>query len=176
MHDMTVNQVPYVDWQVASLRSDRIAVRRVPDLTQHMVSGALSVFAAKHGIGEPVGLLGHAAGPRYAARMARDRMIAVGVTDTELQIGWNPEGYAVTRMSSASQVFELRGPGAMDLIMRGCPVDPDDPGPSSSVLFAGLPVSLYRHDDLQTFRLHVDRGLAHFLWSWMSAQSVFATG
>jgi sarcosine oxidase gamma subunit len=73
-------------------------------------------------------------------------------------------------------VFELTGPGAMDVIVRGCPLDPSDTGPCSAIFFAGVPVSMYRHDGLETIRLHVDRSLAHFLWSWISAQSVFTTG
>src|ERR1700712_2418744 len=104
MPEIMTHQVSYVDWKASSLRGENVAVRCLSQLTQHMISGGLDTFAANHDIGHPVGLLGHATGSRYAVRMARDRMIAVGIAGAELQIGWNPEGYAVTRMSSALQV------------------------------------------------------------------------
>jgi hypothetical protein len=172
MLESASQQVPYVDWTVSSLRHDRISVRSLPNLRQHMISGDLDAFGAAHNIGHPVGLLGNATGPRYAVRMARDRIIAVGIADADLQIGWNPEGYAVTRTSSALQVFELGGSQAMEIVARGCAFDANEAGPCSAILFAGVQVSLYRHDDPATIRLHIDRSLAHYFWSWMSAQSV----
>jgi len=35
--------------------------------------------------------------------------------------------------------------------------------------FAGVAAIAYFHGDAQTLRLHVDRGLAAYLWTWLSA-------
>lgn len=157
------------------LQSERISVRSLVGLTQHMVSGNIEAFTEKYKIGPVVGLLGQAAGQRYAARMARDRILVVGVGEKVLVPGWNPEGYAVTPMSSALQVFELSGSGLMEIIARGCVLDPGDTGPCAAISFAGLTVSLYRHNSPDTVRLHADRSFAHYLSAWISANLKFVT-
>lgn len=174
MRDTPSDAVPFIDWGSANLQRDGVSIRSQLGLTQHVVSGDLEAFSAAHGVGLPVGLLEKAEGQRYAARTARDRMIAVGIPDAEVRIGWNDAGYAITRMSSALHMFELSGANALAIVSRACSADPRDPGPSAAVLFAGVTACLYRYGDPETMRLHVDRALAHYLWSWMKAQSIFA--
>jgi sarcosine oxidase gamma subunit len=151
--------------------SPSMSVRSWAGLTQHMVSGDLDAFNARHAMGKPIGLLGLATGQRYAVRMARDRIIAVRSGEKEMATGWNPEGYAVTCMSSALHVFELSGPAVMKIVARGCTFDPRKLGLSSAISFAGVTVSLYRYDDPNTIRLHVDRSLAEYLLAWILANS-----
>jgi hypothetical protein len=155
-------------WATANIDTPSVKVRSVPGLTQHLVSGNIDGFRQTHGLAPPIGGLGLAAGWRYAAWMARDRVLAVGIE--ELVQGWNFEGYAVTRMSSAMHVFEIFGERAIDLVTRACVVDSYTPGPSAATSFAGVVSCLYRHEVTAAIRVHVDRSLAPYLWSWITSQ------
>lgn len=158
------------DWLSTRIALDGLAVRSIMDIPQFYVSGDLDRFRAIHSLAEPVGLMGLAAGERYVLRMARDRMLVVGVDDDALSMGWNDNGYAITRMSSALHVFEIAGTHARELVARGCMFDDRDPSPCSTVQFAGITVSLYCHGDTDVLRLHLDRGLAPYLWTWINSQ------
>lgn len=160
-----------VAWEDARVAVDGLAIVSRPGLSQFYVSGDVDAFLARHSLAGPVGLLGQVFGDRYALRLARDRVMVVGVGDDALVTGWDQAGgYGVTRMSSALHVFEIAGPLARDLVARGCVFDPHEPGPCSTIQFAGINVSLYCHGDPEVLRLHIDRGLASYLWSWINAQ------
>jgi hypothetical protein len=159
------------DWSRAVLRGRDIEVRGLRGLAQLVVSGDIEGFAERHGLPASVGALGVARGDRYALRVARDRIAVVGVTDA---LGWHPAGYAVTSMSGALHVLEFRGSALPDLVARATTIDPRDPGPSASIVFAGVTSYLYFHEDYKMLRLHIDRGLASYVWTWLQAQPLFA--
>lgn len=165
---------PAPGWSTAALAGGGVEARTLPGLSQALVSGDLAAFAAARGLAPAVGALGLARGPTYAARMARDRMLVVGLAESEIVPGWSPAGYAVTPMSAALHVFEFKGRNVLDLVGRASAIDPRDPGPCAALQFAGLVGCLYRHDDADTLRLHVDRGLAAYLWTWLQSQPLFA--
>lgn len=164
---------PVPDWETAALVGKGIQARSLSGLSQHLVSGNLGAFAKAYTLGEGVGALGLATGTPYAARMARDRLAVVGLDDAALRPGWHEAGFAVTPMSGALHVFEFSGPRVMDLVERAAIIDPENPGPSAAVSFAGVTSCLYRYDNEETLRLHLDRGLAPYLWSWCVAQPLF---
>ncbi len=164
---------PLPDWENAVLAGDGITLRSVTGLSQHLVSGDLKAFASAHGTGEGVGALGLASGTPYAARMARDRMVVIGIDDAALRPGWDDAGFAVTPMGGALHVFEFSGPQVMDLVARAAVIDPQNPGPCAAVSFAGVTSCLYRFENEDTLRLHLDRGLAGYIWSWCEAQPLF---
>ncbi len=170
MLDHAKNWAAVPDWANAVITGPGFTVRSVPVLRQHLVSGNLERFARDHSLDEITGALGIAAGDRYATRMARDRVLAVGLPD--LRPGWNDNGYAITRMSSALHVFEIAGERALELIARGSAIDVDNPGPNSATAVAGIVTSLYRHNHPMTLRLHIDRGLAPYMWAWVGAQNL----
>jgi sarcosine oxidase gamma subunit len=162
-----------VMWDGARVDVDGLSVVSKPGLAQHYVSGDLDGFLTKHLLAAPIGLLGQASGERYTVRMARDRMLVVGIGDDELVTGWDDVGgCGITRMSSALHVFEIAGPRALELLARGCVFDPANAGPCSTIQFAGVTVSLYRYGGSDFVRLHIDRGLASYLWSWINAQGM----
>lgn len=160
-----------VVWESARIDVEGLTIASKSGLTQFYVSGDLEGFVAKHSLETPIGLLGRVSGDRYPLRMARDRMLVVGIGDDELITGWDDAGgYGVSRMSSALHVFEIAGPLARDLAARGSVFDPQAPGPCSTVQFAGVTVCLYCHGDSDVLRLHVDRCLASYLWTWINSQ------
>jgi len=164
---------PEPDWATASLQGPTIQVRSVVGV-QRLVSGDLDRFRADHAFGEDVGGLGQAVGERYTVRLARDRLLAVGLAATELFDGWHPEGYAVTSVSSAMRILEMRGAGLRDLLARATTIDPDNPGPSASMPFCGITSIVYFHADGPALRVHVDRGLAAYVWAWLECQPPFS--
>jgi hypothetical protein len=160
------------DWETATIEGRGLFVRTVNGLSQHLVSGDIEGFRRAFGLPDFVGGLGQASGERYAARMARDRALVIGVED--LAAGWHDTGVAVTKMNSALHVFEVSGKSALDLVERGAVMDAGDAGPNSATVFAGVITSLYRHGSATTLRLHVDRGLAPYLWAWIGSQRMMA--
>jgi sarcosine oxidase gamma subunit len=155
-------------WDRAVMAWPDLVVRSMGDLCQHLVSGDLDAFRTYASLPAPeVGALELANGSRYSARLARDRILVVGADERRLQPGWNKAGFAVTRASSAFHVFEANGPGLKDLIQRATTLDVDNPGPSAVALFAGVDAVLYRYGSTDTLRVHVDRTLASYIWSWI---------
>lgn len=176
MLDNSARWRPEPDWENARLEGRTVAVRAVTGLAQRLVSGDLDRFLARHGLGCNVGALGLASGGRYAVRVARDRLLVVGLPASECADGWHADGYAVTTMGSALRVLDARGEGVRDLLARATTVDPDDPGPCAALRFFGLTCTVYFHGDAQTLRIHVERGLAASLWEWLECQPLLSGG
>ncbi|ANH08875.1 sarcosine oxidase subunit gamma family protein [Shinella sp. HZN7] len=170
MLDVSSKWRPEPDWALARLSGPGIAICLVTGLTQRLVSGDVDRFLARYDLGRDVGALGLALGERYAVRVARDRLLVVGISPAELADGWHDEGWAVTTVSAALRVVEARGEGIRDLLARGTALDPDNPGPCAAMSFAGMMATIYRHAEAGTLRIHVDRGLASYLWEWLECQ------
>ncbi|MBZ7926031.1 sarcosine oxidase subunit gamma family protein [Ensifer adhaerens] len=164
---------PEPDWNSACLTGRAVDVRAVSGLTQHLVSGDIERFRERHGLAKDIGALGLATGERYAVRVARDRLLVVGLQASECAAGWHQDGYGVTALGSAQRVFEARGEGVRDLLARATTIDPDNAGPCAALQFCGLTCSVYFHGDTQALRVHVDRGLAAYLWEWLECQPLF---
>ncbi|RVC23666.1 hypothetical protein, partial [Mesorhizobium sp. M7A.F.Ca.CA.004.04.2.1] len=116
-----------------------------------------------------------AQGDRYAARLARDRLLVVSKSPLAIATGWHADGFAVTAISAGLQIFEAEGMALDAFIARGTTLDPAKPSASAALSFAGISAVVYRLDG--KLRIHVDRGLATYLWTWMeTAASNIATG
>lgn len=149
-----------------------IAVRTIAGLTQTMVSGDLAAAARRAGVdAEGVGALGLASGERYSVRLARDRLLVVCVGDGLLADGWHEDGYAVSGMSAALEIFELTGPLSREIVKRATTLCHVGPSPCAAAIFAGVTACVYRFGDEETVRVHLDRGLAPYLWDWLRAQT-----
>ena len=153
-----------------ALTGEGISVRLLPPVPQVMVSGDLDGFAAAHGLPPPAGLLAEVTGARYTLRLARSRMLAVGVELDPASAGW-VDGAALTPMTGALAVVEIAGENAMALVARGTAVDPRRPSASAALMFAGFNSVLYRHDGV--LRLHLDRSLVPYLMDWCAATDLF---
>ncbi|RFB76693.1 sarcosine oxidase subunit gamma family protein [Methylovirgula sp. 4M-Z18] len=156
------------DWGAAALDLKGVTVRSLdlPDLA--LVSGDLAVFGHVSGLDpQGAGALGTVQGDIYTVRLTRDRLLVVGPLPDRVKESWNEAGFAVTLTGGAEHVFELTGEGVTALLSRATTVDPANGGPAATVGFAGIPSVLYRHDPSGGLRLHVERGLAVYLWSWL---------
>ncbi|MDX8444055.1 hypothetical protein [Mesorhizobium captivum] len=161
------------DWTTAVLNKDGISVRTLGGLNQLLVSGDLTGWAQFSGLaGEGVGAGALASGDKYQVRIARDRMLAVGERPFPIAAGWHEAGFAVSVMDAGLHVFEIEGPGLAGLVARGTALDPGQASRSASILFAGVSVLFYRLGSPDRARLHVDRGLAPYLWEWLEQSSV----
>lgn len=176
MLDLAEKWRPEPDWTEARLAGPALQVRALGGMVQRLVSGDVDGFLARHDLGRDIGALGLAVGDRYAVRVARDRLLVAGLSAAELADGWHEEGHAVTTVGAALRVFEARGEGVRDLLGRAVTVDPDDPGPCAAMPFAGITAIVYRHGDAGTLRIHVDRGLATYLWEWFECQPLLSQG
>lgn len=154
------------DWQEAAIVVPGLAIRSVAGLSQYLVSGDLDAWSKASGVSaKGVGAFGKAEGERYAAQAARDRMLVVSANPLDIEPGWHDAGFGVTVVSAGLQVFEAEGSAIADLIARATTLDPSAGSASATLSFAGANAVVYRHGD--RLRIHVDRGLASYLWTWM---------
>lgn len=161
------------DFATATLNKDGVTVRTVGGLNQLLVSGDLAAWSKASGLaGEGVGAGAIASGDKYMVRIARDRLLAVGEQPFSVAVGWHAAGFAVTVMDAGLHVFEVEGPDLDRLIARGTALDPGAASRSASILFAGVGVLFYRFGNPDRARLHVDRGLAPYLWEWFEQAQV----
>jgi sarcosine oxidase gamma subunit len=166
MRDLAEKWSVAPDWQSAVITAPGLAVRAISGLTQLMVSGDLDAWARVSGVDRTgVGAFGTAQGDRYAARLARDRLLVVSNSPLAIAMGWHADGFAVTAISAGLQVFEAEGTALDAFIARGTALDPSQASASAALSFAGISAIVYRHDG--KLRVHVDRGLAAYLWTWM---------
>ncbi len=154
-----------------TLTGPGLAVRVLPPVPQLMVSGDLGAFLARHGLPPAGGLLAKMSGGRYALRLARHRMLVIGMELPPEAAGW-VEGCALTPMTGALAVIEITGPKAMALFARGSAVDPAGNSPSATLSFAGIPLSA--HFEADALRLHLDRGLVAYLMGWIAATDLIS--
>ncbi|WP_282095100.1 hypothetical protein [Epibacterium ulvae] len=111
----------------------------------------------------------------YAVRQRRDRILVVN--GPALPDGWHvSESVAVSDMSSAYAVLSISGPNAERLIATGTEFVGNMPSPSVSRLWHGFGVLLYRHNQLQTYRMHVRAALVDAVWEMLDRQIVTLTG
>ena len=148
------------------LTGDGITVSLLDPVPQLMVSGDLDTACAALNLPAPVGLMGQGDGDRFAIRLARQRMLAVGVTLPHADAGPR-DGFAVTPATGSLAVVRIDGPRASELLARGTAVDLSQNSPSAALLFAGMNAVLYRH--ATGLRLHLDRGLLDYAFDWMEA-------
>lgn len=171
MRDLAEKWPAAPDWS-ATIEEGGVSIRTVSRLSQSLVSGDLAAWARASGMaGEGVGAGMVASGEKYTVRIARDRMLAVGDRPFSIGPGWHDAGFAVSAIDAGLHVFEVRGPGLPDVLARGATIDLKKTGPSASVLFAGISILLYHHDSVERARIHVDRGLASYLWEWLEQSS-----
>ncbi|WP_296745281.1 hypothetical protein [Mesorhizobium sp.] len=161
------------DFATAVLNKNGVTVRTLGGLNQLLVSGDLAAWSKASGLaGEGVGAGAVVGGDRYTVRIARDRLLAVGGQPLPIVAGWHADGFAVTVMDAGLHVFEIEGPDLDRLIARGTALDPGHTSRSASILFAGVSVLFYRFGNPNRARLHIDRGLAPYLWEWLEQAQV----
>lgn len=165
------------DWSAAVMEGPGFTVRTVLGLEQLLVSGDLDAWNQASGLSGPgVGAFALAKGEAYQARIARDRLLAVSAGPLAVEPGWHEAGFAVTRIDAGLHVFEVEGPELKGVIARATTLDPAAASPSAAMLFAGVGVVAYRHDTPDRLRIHVDRGLAAYLWQWLGEASLAMAG
>lgn len=164
MRDLAQSWPRIPDWSGTAYEGRGIHVTTVRGLSQHLVSGNLAPF------GDDIGALGIAGPDRATVRLARDRVLVVNADPALVSPGWHADGYAATDVSALYHVFDITGAGVPDLLAEALLIDPDNAGPSAAVMFAGLQAILYCVESRDRLRLHVERGHAAYLVSWLEAR------
>lgn len=154
------------DWAEATIEAPGLKASAVIGLNQYLVSGNLDAWSAVSGLpAKGIGALGEARGDAYAVQVARDRLLVVSATASGIEAGWHADGFAVTPVNAGHHLFEVEGPAQMELVARATTLDPAAPSASAALSFAGANAVVYRHGG--KLRIHVDRALATYLWTWM---------
>lgn len=158
------------DWSTARLEKGGVSICSLDLPDQIWVSGDLAAFGEDSGLDwQGAGALGVVRGDSYSVRLGRDRLLVAGPLGAAISEGWNDAGYGVTAMGGATHVFELGGEKLDALLATATTINLTNPGPSAAVGFASTPAVLYRHEPSGKLRLHVERGLAAYIWTWLEA-------
>ena len=168
--DRGVFWTPSPDWRQDEIRRDGFMARRISRISQVLVSGNLTAAKIALARGAPeVGLWQVADGASYCVRMARDRMLVVSILPLTFTPGWHAGGWAATPADDLYAIIQIEGRDLERLIAEGTGADLAAGSPSASILFAGVPVLLYRITP-QTAHLHVDASHAAYLWTWLETR------
>lgn len=152
--------------QPRRLTGKDLSVALLAPVPQVMISGDLDAACTAFDLPAPVGLLGQTVGSRAAIRLARYRMLAVGVTLSHANAGLR-ERFATTPATGSLAVLQIDGARSAELLARATAVDFIAGSPSAALQFAGMTAVLYRHD--AGMRLHLDRGLVDYAFDWVQA-------
>jgi sarcosine oxidase subunit gamma len=105
------------------------------------------------------------AGGRLVLWLGPDEWLVLGGREEEF-----PEAAAAVDVSANRVAFELSGPGAADVLARGCSLDLHPsafpPGRCAQTLVARAQVILFRADE-ETFQLLVRPSFAGYLQAWL---------
>ncbi|MHA6687238.1 hypothetical protein [Mesorhizobium sp. A556] len=158
------------EWSSARIEGGGAAAKSVAGLYQMLVSGDLDAWNTAADLsGHGVGALALATGKAWQVRLARDRLLAVSEKPFAVEPGWHGD-FATTRMDGALHIFEIEGKGLDGVIANAMTLDPAGKSPSAAVLFAGVNAIVYRYGADDRLRIHVDRGLAPYLWEWLGSR------
>lgn len=166
MRDLAEKWIAPPHWATAAIAVPGLAVKSRIGLRQHLVSGDLAAWAGASKLpSRGVGAFGQVSGEAFCVQVARDRLLAVSAGPLDVAPGWHEAGFAVTPVSAGLHVFEAEGAALDGLVARATTLDPEARSPSAALTFAGAHAIVYRHGD--ALRIHVERGLAPYLWGWM---------
>ncbi len=166
MRDLAQKWTAVPDWRSAVVEGRGLTVRTRTTLNQYLVSGQTSAWSAATRLpASGVGAFGKAKGDHYCVQVARDRLLAVSTSPLDIETGWHRDGFCTTSVTAGWHVFEAEGAAIPELIARATPLDPRTGSASASLAFAGVNAVVYHHDT--SLRIHVERGLATYLWTWL---------
>ncbi|WP_299949637.1 hypothetical protein [uncultured Ruegeria sp.] len=153
-----------------ALTAENIEVGVVTLKRQTVISGALNDCLAACGIdAATAGGTEMAVGDAYALRQRRDRLLVVNAPG--LSDGWHVDrNIAVSDFSAAYAVISLAGSNAERLIATGTEFVGDAPSPSVSRLWHGFGTLLYRHNQPQSYRMHVRAAHVEAVWEMIRRQ------
>ena len=155
--------------RVANLSGRGFEARCVTGLGQTLVSGDLDAAAKALAPGvTEVGLWTITTAGTYSVRLSRDRALLVTSAPLAVRSGW-VDGYVATPCDDAYAVLDLEGEELGTIVAEGTSANLATGSRSASVLFAGVPVLLYRTAE-DAARLHVEAPLLAFLWEWLAGR------
>jgi heterotetrameric sarcosine oxidase gamma subunit len=168
---------PVPDWPQAVIEGPGISIHPVPPAASMcLVSGNLEAFLERQGLRRCLGPRDICDGPRYALRLAPDRMLFIcnGSLPAEASNpSWTSDGIAVSDVTDGFMCFDLVGRGAADIMRLAASYDFDEPlrpiEESTLMEFAGIKAAVVRRET--GWRLHVERPQAATLWHWLEKVS-----
>ncbi|MGE0006080.1 MAG: hypothetical protein AB7S92_10830 [Parvibaculaceae bacterium] len=168
MRDLAEKWSAVPDWERAVIVAPGLVVRSLSGFSQQLVSGDIAAWARRSGTeAGAAGALSIASGGRYALHAARDRVLAVSETPFVIEPGWHGQGFAVSSCDAGFHMIEIEGERLGVLWARATSLDGRGATPGAAILFAGVSVLCCRHGHADRLRIHVDRGLAPYLWTWL---------
>ncbi len=169
-YDAATKWTPWPEWREARLERNGWTAYAISGLGQTLVSGRLAAARTELASGATeVGLWQLAEGGELMVRIARDRALIVTEGSPGVLPGWRAEGYAASPADDAWVVLEISGSGLRELVAEAVTADLDAGSRSAAIPFAGATCLLYRTRNDRA-RLHVETGLAPYVWRWLETR------
>lgn len=174
MFDRGLFWSPVPLWPQVHIVATSVDIRLAPPATwMCLVSGDLDQFLMRQELPSCLGPRDLCDTPRYALRLAPDRLLFISRTPVPaaaaMAPGWSSDGIAVTDVTDGFVCLDLTGRGAAEVMRLAGPYDYDATAryeaESCQMLFAGLKVAVMRLEN--GWRLHVERPWAAALWHWL---------
>jgi sarcosine oxidase subunit gamma len=165
----------------AAIRRAGLEIAEAVVAAQFQLSGDLGAADIVYAVGRATGCSlsdqpnRKSGGDPYAVWLAPDKRLLVcesgdrHALHRDLAVAFSDRFAAASDVTDGLAMLDLRGERLPDLLAWACALDLDPrrfaADQSARTLFADLPVLLYRRGG--GVRLHVDRGVAGHLWTWL---------
>lgn len=164
MRDFAEKWMPVPDWESQTIEMPGFSIRRVSGLHQTLISGAIDLASTKM---NPIGWGPIAKGYDYVIQISRDRILQVSDKPEQQPFGWQSKGFATSRADDLYAVFEISGNECSQVFARASTMNWRGESKSASMQFAKLNALVYRHEEENKLRVHVDSPYAPYFWTWL---------
>ena len=149
------------DWENDRIEKDGFSARRISGLHQTLISGKIPPALNPIGWGPIVG------GSDYSVQISRDRVLQISNKPHSGSFGWQKAGYAATSADDLYAVFELSGENCCELFARAANFSWQAESKSASMLFSKITALVYRHEEKNRLRIHIESPYATYFYTWL---------
>lgn len=164
MRDFAEKWTPVPDWETQKIEIPGFSVSRVFGLHQTLISGAVDKVPVKK---KPMGWGPIVKGNNYTIQISRDRILLVSDKPTKQSFGWQAKGYATSCADDLYAVFEICGEECSQLFARASTLPWNGESKSAAMQFSKLNALVYRHEEANKLRVHIDSTSATAFWTWL---------
>ncbi len=137
---------------------------------QYIVSGLQKNMSSYMGDLPTISWPDIAMGSNYLLNLRRDRVLFVG--EKSFPEGWQHDHHiAISDVSDAYHVFKLAGDAALQQLKQLINLDIDQASASLVRMVGQHELIIYRHQEEDTFLIHVLRPQAEALWQYLTTKS-----
>ena len=164
MRDFAKKWARVPDWENQTIETAGFSVKRVFGLHQTLISGAIDKAPVKR---KPMGWGPIVKGNDYTIQFSRDRILHISDKSTKQPFGWQEAGFATSCADDLYAVFEISGEDCNQVFARASTLPWNGESKSAAMQFSKLNALVYRHEEANKLRVHIDSPSATAFWTWL---------